>query len=131
VLLDQVLPAGDFDLVLAGWMSSAFPSDNAAAYESSSAATGAGNFDAYANPKVDTLFGQANSDLNAGTAVTIYNQIDQLLWADMVDLPLYPDPTFLAHVRGYLNITGNPSASGPFWNAEQWGLAPPSGPPQP
>ena len=46
----------------------------------------------------------------------------------MVSLPLYQDPTFLAHVRGYVNITDNPSASGPFWNAEQWGLVLPSRP---
>jgi peptide/nickel transport system substrate-binding protein len=129
-LLGQNLPAGNFDLALFGWVSSAFPSDNAAPYESSSSAAGTDNFDGYADPKVDTLFVQANSELNAGKAATIYNQIDQQLWADMVNLPLYPDPTFLAHLRGYLNITNNPSASGPFWNAEQWGLLPLAPPPR-
>jgi peptide/nickel transport system substrate-binding protein len=122
-LLDQVLPSGNFDLALYSSVSSAFPSENAAPYLSSA---GAGNFDAYSNPKVDTLFDQANAELNAGKAGAIYNEIDQQLWADMVSLPLYPDPTFLAHLRGYVNIADNPSASGPFWNAEQWGLLAPA-----
>ncbi|HWC38964.1 MAG TPA: ABC transporter family substrate-binding protein [Acidimicrobiales bacterium] len=122
-LLDQVLPSGNFDLALSSSVSSAFPSDNAARYVSGGST---GSFDGYANPKVDTLFEQANSELNAGKAGTIYNEIDQQLWADMVSLPLYPDPTFLAHLRGYVNIADNPSASGPFWNAEQWGLVAPA-----
>ncbi len=126
-LLSQDLPAGNFDLALFSWVSSAFPSDNAAPYETPGVG-GATNFDAYSSAKVDSLFGQANSELNAGRAGNIYNQIDQQLWADMVSLPLYQDPTFLAHVRGYVNITDNPSASGPFWNAEQWGLVLPSRP---
>jgi peptide/nickel transport system substrate-binding protein len=125
-LLDQVLPSGNFDLALYSSVSSAFPSDNAAPYVTPESGGGAGNFDAYSNPKVDTLFAQANGELNAGRAGAIYNEIDQQLWADMVSLPLYPDPTFLAHLRGYVNITDNPSASGPFWNAEQWGLVPPA-----
>jgi peptide/nickel transport system substrate-binding protein len=127
-LLEQDLPAGNFDLALFSWASSAFPSDNAAPYATPGSGKGTSNFDSYSNPKVDSLFDQANSELNAGKAGAIYNQIDQQLWADMASLPLFPDPTFLAHLRGYVNITDNPSASGPFWNAEQWGLAPP-GPP--
>ena len=128
-LLTKDLPAGNFDLALFSRVSSAFPSDNAAPYETSGGASGASNFDGYSNPKVDSLFQQANSELNAGKAGAIYNQIDQQLWADMVSLPLYQDSTFLAHLRGYLNITDNPSASGPFWNAEQWGLPQPVRPP--
>ncbi len=125
-LLDQVLPSGNFDLALFSSVSSAFPSDNAAPYVTPESTGGASNFDGYSNPKVATLFDQANGELNAGKAGAIYNEIDQQLWADMVSLPLYPDPTFLAHLRGYVNIIDNPSASGPFWNAEQWGLAPPA-----
>jgi peptide/nickel transport system substrate-binding protein len=87
---------------------------------------GATNYDAYSEPKVDSLFDQANIELNAGKAGAIYNQIDQQLWTDMVTFPLYQDPTFIAYRRAYVNVGDNPSASGPFWNAEQWGLAPPS-----
>lgn len=123
-LLGQELPAGNFDLALFASTSSSFPSDNAAAYKTPGSGEGANNYDAYSEPKVDTLFAQANSQLNAATAGTIYNQIDQQLWTDMVTLPLFQDPTFIAYQRTYLNIGDNPSASGPFWNAEQWGLAP-------
>jgi peptide/nickel transport system substrate-binding protein len=125
-LLNQALPAGNFDLALIASPSSAFPSDNAAAYRTPGSGDGASNHDAYSEPKVDSLFDQANSELNAGKAGTIYNQIDQQLWADMVTFPLYQDPTVIAYQRTYVNIGDNPSASGPFWNAEQWGLAPPS-----
>jgi peptide/nickel transport system substrate-binding protein len=124
-LLDQQLPVGNFDLALFASTSSSFPSDNAAAYLTPGSVEGAHNDDAYSEPKVDSLFDQANSELNAGKAGAIYNQIDQQLWADMVTFPLFQDPTFIAYQRTYVNIGDNPSASGPFWNAEQWGLAPP------
>jgi peptide/nickel transport system substrate-binding protein len=123
-LLNDTLPAGNFDLALSNRLSSTFPSYNAAPYQTPSTGTGASNFNSYSNPKVDSLFVQANGELNAGKAGAIYNQIDQLLWADMESLPLYQDPTFIAFDRSYLNIADNPSVSGPFWNAEQWGFAP-------
>jgi peptide/nickel transport system substrate-binding protein len=125
-LLGQDLPAGNFDLALFASTSSSFPSDNAAVYVTPGSNEGASNYDAYSEPKVDSLFGQANIELNAGKAGAIYNQIDQQLWTDMVTFPLYQDPTFIAYRRAYVNVGDNPSASGPFWNAEQWGLAPPS-----
>jgi peptide/nickel transport system substrate-binding protein len=125
-LLGQDLPAGNFDLALFASTSSSFPSDNAAVYVTPGSSEGASNYDAYSEPKVDSLFGQANIELNAGKAGAIYNQIDQQLWTDMVTFPLYQDPTFIAYRRAYVNVGDNPSASGPFWNAEQWGLAPPS-----
>ena len=123
-LIDQQLPAGDFDVALYAAPSSSFPSDNAAAYLTPGTGEGASNYDGYSEPKVDSLFDQANIELNAGKAGAIYNQIDQQLWADMVTFPLFQDPTFIAYPRTYLNIGDNPSSSGPFWNAEQWGLAP-------
>jgi peptide/nickel transport system substrate-binding protein len=125
-LLNNDLPAGNFDLALSSRVSSSFPSYNAAPYQTPSSGTGTSNFSSYSNPKVDSLFSQANGELNEGKADTIYNQIDQLLWADMESLPLYQDPTFIAFERSYLNIADNPSVSGPFWNAEQWGFAPPA-----
>jgi peptide/nickel transport system substrate-binding protein len=126
MLLGQDLPAGNFDLALSASTSSSFPSDNAAAYVTPGSGEGASNYDAYSEPKVDGLFGQANIELNGGKAGAIYNQMDQQLWTDMVTFPLYQDPTFIAYQRTYVNVGDNASASGPFWNAEQWGLAPPS-----
>ncbi len=128
-LMNQQLPAGDFDLALLDSASSSFLSDNAAAFTSPGTGQGANNYGGYSAPNVDNLSVQANSELNAGKAGVIYNQIDQQLWADMVSLPLFQDPTFIAYRPTYVNISDNPSASGPFWNAEQWGLAPPSSPP--
>jgi peptide/nickel transport system substrate-binding protein len=101
-----------------------FASENASLYLTPPPGRPPQNDDAYSNPKVDSLFDQANTELNAGKAAGIYNQIDQQLWADMVNLPLYQDPTFIAYGNDYVNIGDNPSPSGPFWNAEQWGFKP-------
>jgi peptide/nickel transport system substrate-binding protein len=44
------------------------------------------------------------------------------MWNDLVNLPLYQKPTFIAFSDKYLNIVDNTTTETPFWNVEQWGL---------
>ena len=53
-------------------------------------------------------------------ATELGNQIDQQLTADMVTIPLYQMPTFIAWRNSFANIADNSTKDGPFWNANIW-----------
>lgn len=96
----------------------AFASSGAAVFGTGGSANVAG----YANPVVDDLFTKARAELDAGRRAAIYHDIDRLLWADMVRLPLYQRPGFVAYRSNVLNVAPSP-ALGPYWNTARWGLA--------
>jgi peptide/nickel transport system substrate-binding protein len=113
----DMLPNGNFDIACFAWVGTPFAiSSNQAIYQSGSDS----NYGAYANAKVDQLFTQAGSELDPAKAVTLGNQIDQQLWDDMVTIPLYTKPTFLAWRNTFTNITDNASNVGPFVDEPLW-----------
>jgi peptide/nickel transport system substrate-binding protein len=118
------LTTGNFDLINFAWTGTAFPVSSS---ESVYGSGGESNFGSYRNPEVDRLFVRALAELEPKTAVALSQQIDKLLWKDMVSVPLYQKPTLLAYDERYANIVDNTSADGPFFNAAAWGLARSSG----
>ena len=46
-------------------------------------------------------------------AATLYNQVDALLWKDMVTLPLFQQPQLYTWTSTYGNVLPNPSSNGP------------------
>ena len=122
-LFGTVLPKGEFDITEFAWVLTPFASANQSIYCSYTNASLCGaNWDHYANKQVDTLFDQALSTLNATQAASLYNQIDGILWKDMVTLPLFQNPDVYGWSTKYANIVPNPSAVGISWNANAWGL---------
>jgi peptide/nickel transport system substrate-binding protein len=116
------LPKGNFDIGDFAWVGNPFAvSSNSGIYETAPPA-GSENYDAYSNPQVDKLFAQANATYDETKVAAIGNQIDQILWNDMVTIPLYQKPTFIAVKNTYGNIVDNSSSDTPFWNVDQWGL---------
>jgi peptide/nickel transport system substrate-binding protein len=75
------------------------------------------NFD---DPQVDQLFSQAEEALNPVTGESIYGQIDDQLWDQMVSLPLFGEPAFQANGVQIGNVQFNASPDGLFWNLPQW-----------
>ena len=57
------------------------------------------NWNHYANPQVDSLFNQAIATLDPAKAASLYNQIDSILWKDMVTLPLFQQPNLYQLVQ--------------------------------
>ncbi len=55
-------------------------------------------------------------------AAELGNRIDAQLTADMVSIPLYQKPTFIAWRNTFVNLADNSTQDGPFWNANLWGL---------
>jgi len=122
-LFGTVGPKSEFDIIEFAWVSTPFASGNYAIYCSYTNADLCGeNWDHYANPQVDSLLNQAASTLDPTKAASLYNQVDALLWKDMVTLPLFQQPQLYTWSSTYGNILANPSSEGLTWNAQTWGL---------
>ena len=74
------------------------------------------------DPVVTELYPRAISQLNFLKASNLYNDIDSQLWAEMVALPLFQEPTVLIYRDSLVNVSYSYSWAGPMWNAEQWGI---------
>jgi len=122
-LFGTVGPKGEFDMIQFAWVGSPFESGNQPIYCSyTNTAVCGENWDHYADPKVDSLFNQALSDLNPTTDASLYNQIDGLLWQDMATLPLFENPVYYGYSTKYSNLVPNATNVGIPWNAQDWGL---------
>jgi peptide/nickel transport system substrate-binding protein len=122
-LFGTVGPKGEFDIIEFAWVLSPFDSGNQPIYCSYTNAGVCGeNWDHYANPTVDKLFNQANSTIDTTKSAALYNQIDTILWKDMVTLPLFQQPQLFGWSDTYGNLIPNTSNIGIPWNANQWGL---------
>jgi peptide/nickel transport system substrate-binding protein len=122
-LFGTVGPKGEFDMIQFAWVGSPFESGNQSIYCSyTNTAVCGSNWDHYADPKVDTLFNQALTDLNPTTDAQLYNQIDAQLWKDAATLPLFENPVYYGWSTKYANIIPNPTSVGIPWNAQDWAL---------
>jgi peptide/nickel transport system substrate-binding protein len=122
-LFGTVGPKSEFDIIEFAWVSTPFASGNYAIYCSFTNASLCGeNWDHYANPEVDKLLNQAATTLDPAKATTIYNQVDAILWKDMVTLPLFQQPQLYTWSNTFGNIVANASSTGLTWNAQTWGL---------
>jgi peptide/nickel transport system substrate-binding protein len=155
-LLAEVLPRGEFELALAPYVVSAYPSETEPLYtdpvttsstpaaggsatnppaspageEGGAASTGSVTRDVlgFSDPKVTDLFNQATAELNTAADASLYNEIDTLLWTEMPSLPLFEMPVTIVSRTGLLNLSNSLSPAGVLWNAENWAvqLNPPS-----
>jgi len=111
-----------YDMALVTRVSGPFPSVTQAWYSDGTARHAADDEDwsRYDDPQVDELFVQAAQALNPVTGATIYGQIDDQLWDQMVALPLFGEPGLVANGVQVANAAYNPSVDGVLWNVDQW-----------
>ncbi|HYK27533.1 MAG TPA: ABC transporter family substrate-binding protein [Streptosporangiaceae bacterium] len=122
-LFGTVGPKSEFDMIQFAWVGNPFESGNQSIYCSYTNTAVCGvNWDHYADPKVDSLFTQALSDLNPTTDAQLYNQIDAQLWKDAATLPLFENPVYYGWSTKYANLVPNPTNVGIPWNAQNWAL---------
>jgi peptide/nickel transport system substrate-binding protein len=122
-LFGTVGPKSEYDIIEFAWVATPFASGNQPIYCSYTNANLCGeNWNHYANSQVDSLFNQALTTIDPAKAATLYNQIDAILWKDMVTLPLFQQPVLTTWTSSYGNVLPNPSSSGLTWNAQTWGL---------
>jgi peptide/nickel transport system substrate-binding protein len=122
-LFGTVGPKSEYDIIEFAWVNTPFASGNQPIYCSYTNANVCGqNWNHYANPQVDALFNQALSELDPTKAATLYNQVDALLWKDMVTLPLFQQPQLYTWNTKWANVEPNTTSTGLTWNADLWGL---------
>ncbi len=118
VLFGERLPKGNYDIADFAWVATPFATSNKSIYSTDQGQ----NYGKYSNPAVDKAFIEANLILDDQKRADAFNAIDKQLWDDMVTIPLYQKPTFIAYSDKYVNIGDNATSEGPFWNVGEWGL---------
>jgi peptide/nickel transport system substrate-binding protein len=121
-----------YDLALVTRTASAYVTTTIGWYSSDlgpAGINGSSDWSNFEDPDVDQQFAQAAADLNPVTGATVYGQIDDVLWDQMVALPLFGEPNFLANGVQLANVVANPSPSGLLWNLPQWSTLVPRPPP--
>lgn len=109
--------AQDWDLALFAWVGT----PTAALDYTGVYGTGQGNNPGgYSNEQVDALLAQATAEVDDTARAALLNQVDQALWQDPPNLPLYQKPTFVAYRDTIENVVDNSSAEGLTWNAQRW-----------
>jgi peptide/nickel transport system substrate-binding protein len=112
-----------YDMALVTRTSSPFQTVTAQWYSDGLAPVGAAgseDWSKFDDPQVDQLFAQAAQALNPVTGGAVYAQIDDQLWDQMVALPLFAEPAFLANGVQIDNDLFNPSVDGILWNLSLW-----------
>ncbi len=74
----------------------------------------------YCNEQVDALIRSTDTIADPAERAAVYNQADELIAADMAQLPLYQKPTFFAWYDDISGPKDNATQIGPFWNVEEW-----------
>ena len=122
-----------YDMVLVTRVASPFQTTTADWYSDGLGAGGtAGSQDwsHFDDPQVDQWFMQASQELNPVTGGTIYAQIDDQLWDQMIGLPLFAEPAFVGSGVQIQNVQYNPSIDGILWNLSLWTTLKPGPPSQ-
>lgn len=123
VLEGSLLPKGRYDMAIVGQSGSPNAAFGGSRYYQSGSPL---NYTGFKNSEADKLITEAREQLDPGTSVQIYNQLDALIWKELPSVPLYSSPDILAFQSGY-NFIGSSSASSTiFWNANNWKFVPPS-----
>jgi peptide/nickel transport system substrate-binding protein len=119
------LSSGSADLALLPRTSTPFLSQALAWYTTLLGAPGVDGSQDWTNYS-DSTFNQlvttAAHQLNPNTAATDYVAADAQLWADMVALPLFVEPTALVWSRTVSGITPTPTSDSLLWYAQTWAI---------
>lgn len=103
-LFDQYVTPGNFDIVGFGWSGTPFPVSSTRNIYSTG---GDQNYGGISTPEIDALYAQAFVELDDAARNDLGNQIDELIWDAMPQLPLYQSTGAYA-VRGTLANFGAP-----------------------
>lgn len=119
----EAAASNSYEMALVTRLASPFLTTTAAWYSDGQGAVssvGTEDWSNFDDPQVDQLFTSAAQDLNPVTGGTVYAQIDDQLWDQMVSLPLFAEPGFEANGVQMANVEYNPSVDGILWNVALW-----------
>ena len=114
------LSASDYDIALFAWVAGVALSGNNSVYLPPDNGGGS-NWNNWSREAVVGLTDAADSELNETKRANLYNLIDQLVWDDMVTIPLVQWTELYANAEKVSGVVPN-SFAGVTWNAEKWKL---------
>ncbi|HEU4807040.1 MAG TPA: ABC transporter family substrate-binding protein [Homoserinimonas sp.] len=74
----------------------------------------------YANPAADALLAEARGPVSASERRELLIELDALLWADAVGMPLYQFPTITVTSDQVTGVIHSPFARTALWNPWRW-----------
>ncbi len=89
----QYVTPGDFDITQFGWVGNAFP---LSALPQIYTSDGDSNFGKIGSPAIDAKIDETLSELDQDRARGLANQVDQMLWQEGFNLPLFQSPGNIA-----------------------------------
>ncbi|HLG66969.1 MAG TPA: ABC transporter family substrate-binding protein [Acidimicrobiales bacterium] len=119
----EALASGSADLALLPYTATPYPSEALADYTLTlgpPGQDGSADWSGFDDPQVDALLARASQILNPVTAQPLYQQVDQILWADMVALPLFAEPTVVAWPSRLAQLSPNPHGASLLWSVVDW-----------
>jgi len=116
--LGNTLSTGDYDIIIFAWVGTPYAADNRALWHSE----GGSNYGKWSNKEADALLDEASKTLDETKMRELFNKADEIMAKEAYVLPLYQKPVFIAVYGDYINIRNNPTAAGPTYNIEEWGL---------
>lgn len=114
------LESRGFEVALFYWFASPYVSGNVALYTTG----GAQNYAGVSDPEVDRLLAALAVELDPEVAAGIANEVDAILWDEMVTIPLYQRPILTAWSSEFAGIEPNATNAGQLWNSDEIHLAP-------
>jgi ABC-type transport system substrate-binding protein len=117
-LFGQIVPSGNFDLVLFSWLT--YP-DSPARVVDLYGCGGVQNFSGYCQRLVTRDLDQARRIFDPVRQARVLNRADARMATDVPVIPLFENPTVVAHKRSIRNVRITPQLD-PFVGVEDWWL---------
>jgi peptide/nickel transport system substrate-binding protein len=76
----------------------------------------------FSDPGLTNLFAEASTQLNTAAEISLYDEIDTNLWADMPTLPLFQMPVVFVSRVALVNVSQSSSPAQYLWDAENWAV---------
>ncbi|NCX35904.1 MAG: ABC transporter family substrate-binding protein [Actinobacteria bacterium] len=110
--------AGETDIALFAWVASPALSSINSSYLPPDQG-GGNNWNNYVNTEVVGITDAADSELDEAKRAALYNQLDGIIWRDMVTVPLVQWTDLYANAASVTGVLPHGSA-GVTWNADKW-----------
>ena len=123
------LASGAADVALLAFSASPYPSQTSAWYTPFLGPPGQGGSQNWPNlddTTVNDAYQQAATQLNPVDGQPLYDSVDQQLWAQMVGLPLFAEPTVLAWANLTSGVQAYPFSPGLLVDAPSWSVLVPA-----
>ena len=120
---DGDLSTNAYDVAMYAWSGSAEVSDWNSTFRSPTECTveGKGNNNGcYSNDELDDLLSEILQEFDTDAQLEIINEIETILWDDLVTIPLFSHPGTAAWSDNLENVVANPAQTDIVWNMWEW-----------